>query len=97
MVNNALHTKLISVHHIEGKERSHGADDESGSARGRLVATIIVTQDGVHAEPILDLTKVALAGMTTGTFILVWLLRLVRGSKGEKGPSFSQLKKAIEK
>jgi uncharacterized spore protein YtfJ len=74
-----------------------GGAGAGGSARGRPIAAIVITQDGVRVEPIMDLTKVALAGMTTGAFMLVWLLRLVRGTKREKGPSFSQLKKAIEK
>ena len=74
-----------------------GGAGAGGSARGRPIAAIVVTQDDVRVEPIMDLTKVALAGMTTGTFMLLWLLRLVRGTKGKKGPSFSQLKKAIEK
>ncbi len=74
-----------------------GGAGAGGGARGRPIAAIVITQDGVRVEPIMDLTKVALAGMTTGAFMLVWLLRLVRGTKREKGPSFSQLKKAIEK
>ena len=74
-----------------------GGVGAGGNARGRPIAAIVITQDSVRVEPIMDLTKVALAGMTTGTFMLLWLLRLVRGTKGKKGPSFSQLKKAIEK
>jgi uncharacterized spore protein YtfJ len=74
-----------------------GGVGAGGGARGRPIAAIIVTQDGVRVEPIMDLTKVALAGMTTGTFMLLWLIRLIRGTKGEKGPSFSQLRRAIEK
>jgi uncharacterized spore protein YtfJ len=68
-----------------------------GNMRGRPIAAIVVTEDGVRVEPIMDLTKVALAGMSTGAFMLFWLLRLVRGAKGEKGLSFSRLQKAIEK
>ena len=80
----------------EKGNRVGGGAGAGGSARGRPIAAIVITQDGVRVEPIMDLTKVALAGMTTGTFMLFWLLRLVRGTKGEKGPSFKQLKKAIE-
>ena len=81
----------------EKGNQAGGGVGAGGGARGRPIAAIVVTQDGVRVEPIMDLTKVALAGMTTGTFMLIWLLRLVRGTKGEKGPSFSRLKKAIEK
>jgi uncharacterized spore protein YtfJ len=74
-----------------------GGVGAGGGARGRPIAAIVVTQDGVRVEPIMDLTKVALAGMTTGTFMLLWLIRLIRGTKGGRGPSFSQLRRAIEK
>ena len=74
-----------------------GGGGAGGGARGRPVAAVVVTQDDVRVEPIMDITKVALAGMTTGAFMLIWLLRLVRGTRGVKGPSFSQLKKAVEK
>src|SRR5947209_5150907 len=47
-----------------------------GGARGRPVAAIIITQDGVRVEPILDLTKIVLASLTTGAFILLWIGRL---------------------
>jgi uncharacterized spore protein YtfJ len=80
----------------EKGSQSGGGAGAGGNARGRPIAAIVVTQDDVRVEPIMDLTKVALAGMTTGTFMLLWLLRLVRGTKGEKGPSLSKLKKAIE-
>lgn len=73
-----------------------GGAGAGGGAKGRPIAAIVVTQDDVRVEPIMDLTKVALAGMTTGAFMLIWLLRLARGTKGEKGPSFSQLKRAID-
>jgi uncharacterized spore protein YtfJ len=80
----------------EKANQTGGGAGAGGGARGRPIAAIIVTQDDVRVEPIMDLTKVALAGMTTGTFMLVWLLRLVRGTKGEKGPSISKIKRAIE-
>lgn len=81
----------------EKGNQAGGGAGAGGSARGRPIAAIVVTQDGVRVEPIMDLTKIALAGMTTGTFMLLWFLRLVRGTKGDKGPSFSQLRRTIEK
>ncbi|GAC1564861.1 MAG: hypothetical protein NVS3B14_00820 [Ktedonobacteraceae bacterium] len=67
-----------------------------GGSQGRPIAVIVISKEGVRVEPVLDLTKVALASLTTGAFMLLWLGRLIRlGSKG-KGPSFSQLRKAVK-
>jgi uncharacterized spore protein YtfJ len=68
-----------------------------GGARGRPVAAIVITKDGVRVEPIFDLTRIVLASLTTGAFMLFWIGRLffVKGSR--KGPSFSQLRRAIER
>ncbi len=69
-----------------------------GSAHGRPVAAIIITPHGVRVEPIIDITKVALAGVTAGAFTLSWLLRMQRTmSKAEKkGLSFEEAKRAIQ-
>ena len=74
-----------------------GGTGGGGGARGRPVAVIIMTNDGVRVEPIFDITKIVLASLTTGAFMLFWIGRLffVKGSR--KGPSFSQLKRAIER
>ena len=75
---------------------SGGGAGAGGSARGRPVAAIIISPEGVRVEPIVDVTKVVLASLTTGAFILLWLTRLSRAMRGGKGPSFSQLKKVVE-
>ena len=69
-----------------------------GGSRGRPVAVIVMTKEGVRIEPVLDLTKVVLATFTTGAFMLFWFGRLTGLSrKGKnKGPSFSQLRKAVK-
>ena len=66
-----------------------------GGARSRPIAAIIVTQDEVRVEPILDLTKIVLASLTTGAFILLWIgrLSLMRGSR--RLPSLSRIRKSI--
>jgi uncharacterized spore protein YtfJ len=66
-----------------------------GGARGRPIAAIIITSDGVRVEPIMDMTKIALAAFSTGAFMLFWLGRLSRGTRSDKGPSFKHFKKAI--
>jgi uncharacterized spore protein YtfJ len=68
-----------------------------GGSRGRPIAVIVMSKNGVRVEPVLDLTKIVLATFTTGGFMLIWLGRLIRtGRSSKKGPSFSRLKKAIE-
>lgn len=67
-----------------------------GGSRGRPVAVIVMTRDGVRVEPVLDLTKIALASFTTGAFMLFWFGRLFGLGRKGKGPSFSQLEKAIK-
>lgn len=68
-----------------------------GAARGRPVAAIVITKDGVRVEPIFDLTRIVLASLTTGAFILFWVGRLFFMKGNKKGPSFSQLRRVIEK
>lgn len=67
-----------------------------GGSQGRPIAVVVMTKDGVRVEPILDLTKVALAAFTTGAFMLFWFGRLFGLGRKDKGPSFSQLKKAVK-
>jgi uncharacterized spore protein YtfJ len=73
-----------------------GGGGGGGGGRGRPIAVVVMTRDGVRVEPVLDLTKIVLATFSTGAFILFWLARLTRLGRSGKGPSFSQLKKAIE-
>lgn len=49
-----------------------------GTSRARPVAVIISGPDGVRVEPVFDLTKIALAGMTVGIFFLGMLGRIGR-------------------
>jgi uncharacterized spore protein YtfJ len=75
---------------------SGGGAGAGGTSRGRPIAAIIISPEGVRVEPIVDVTKVVLASLTTGAFMLLWLARLGRAARGGKGPSFPQLKRAIE-
>jgi uncharacterized spore protein YtfJ len=67
-----------------------------GGSQGRPIAVIVMTKEGVRVEPVLDLTKVVLASFTTGAFMLFWFGRLTGLGRKDKGPSFSQLKKAVK-
>jgi uncharacterized spore protein YtfJ len=53
-----------------------------GGSAGRPVAIIIIGPDGVTVKPVFDLTKIALAGITTWTTMLVVLRRARKASKG---------------
>jgi uncharacterized spore protein YtfJ len=67
-----------------------------GGSQGRPVAVIVMTKEGVRIEPVLDLTKVTLAAFTTGAFMLLWFSRLFGLGRKNKGPSFSQVKRAVK-
>ena len=67
-----------------------------GGSQGRPIAVVVMSRDGVRVEPVLDLTKVVLASFTTGAFMLFWFSRLIGLGRKDRGPSFSQLKKAVK-
>ena len=72
-----------------------GGSGGGGGARGRPVAVIVITNESVRVEPIFDLTKIVLASLTTGTFILLWVGRLFLMKGSGRGPSFSKLRRSI--
>jgi uncharacterized spore protein YtfJ len=62
----------------EGKGSGSGGGG-GGQTFARPVAAIIASPDGVTIKPILDLTKIGLAALTTFGFMAVTLARLRRG------------------
>src|SRR6516225_7639685 len=60
----------------EKGNQAGGGSGGGGGARGRPVAAIVITNEGVRVEPIFDLTRIVLASLTTGAFILFWVGRL---------------------
>ncbi|HLH62455.1 MAG TPA: spore germination protein GerW family protein [Ktedonobacteraceae bacterium] len=66
-----------------------------GGANGRPIAAIIITGEDVRVEPIMDMTKVVLAALSTGAFMLFWLGRLSRVDSSGKRASLKQFRKAI--
>lgn len=83
----------------EGESGSGSGAGSGGVARGRPVAAIIISSAGVRVEPIVDITKIALAGFTTLAFVVYWLGRLGRATgsgKQGKEPSFQQVRQAIQ-
>jgi uncharacterized spore protein YtfJ len=82
---------------------SSGQDTESGESGGeggggggggfslsRPVAVIVSGPDGVRVEPVVDATKIALAGITAGAFIFGMLARL-----GKMRRSFKALERNL--
>jgi uncharacterized spore protein YtfJ len=53
-----------------------------GSVYSRPVAVIVSSPEGVRVDPVFDLTKIALAGMTTGVLMFGMVARLL--SLGKK-------------
>ena len=72
-----------------------GGSGGGGGARGRPVAAIVITKEGVRVEPIFELTKIVLASLTTGAFILLWVGRLSLMKRSARGPSLSKLRRSI--
>jgi uncharacterized spore protein YtfJ len=66
-----------------------------GGARSRPVAAIVITKEGVRVEPIFDITKIVLASLTTGAFILLWIGRLSLMRRSGRGPSLSKIRRSI--
>jgi uncharacterized spore protein YtfJ len=47
-----------------------------GGVRGRPVASIVISRGTVTVVPIVDVTKLALAALTTTAFMALWIARL---------------------
>jgi uncharacterized spore protein YtfJ len=74
-----------------GASNSGGGGGGGGSAHARPVAVIIASPEGVRVEPIFDLTKIALAGVTFAAFAVGMLARM-----GNAKRSFDKMSRAIE-
>ena len=55
-----------------------GGGGSAGGSIGRPVAAIVLNQDGVRVEPIVDVTKIGLAFLTTTAAILITLFKVRR-------------------
>lgn len=61
-------------------ESKGGGSGGGGGGRvfSRPVAVVIASPEGVRVEPVLDVTKIALAALTAGGFMLATLARMSR-------------------
>ena len=58
-----------------------GGGGGGGHVLSRPVAVIVASPEGVRVEPVVDITKVVLAALTAGGFMVGMLLRMARLSK----------------
>ncbi len=72
----------------QGAQGAQGQQSGSGGGGGgggrvlsRPVAVVEITPDGVNVKPIVDVTKLAIAGITTWGFMLTLALRMTRGRR----------------
>ena len=83
MIPAAEIVSLVGFGVGEGGETDEQSSDTGGGGAGggsvftRPVAVIVASPDGVQIEPVIDLTKIALAGLTTGLIFLGSFLRLL--------------------
>ncbi len=62
-------------------EGGGGGGGGGGSVLARPVAVIVASPRGVRVEPVVDVTKVALAAITAGAFMLATWLGIARPKK----------------
>ncbi len=59
-----------------GQPAGGGAGGGGGGSMGRPVAIIVIGPNGVEIKPIVDVTKLGLAGITTGVAMLTTIRKL---------------------
>jgi len=64
-----------------GDRRGDGGGGGGGYSTSRPVAVVIVTPEGVRVEPVMDVTKVALALFTALGFMISTLAKMRSGRK----------------
>jgi uncharacterized spore protein YtfJ len=73
----------------EGEGQKNAMGGGSGGGGGgrvlsRPVAVVIASPEGVRVEPVVDVTKIVLAGLTAAGFMLTLLMRMANPRKGIK-------------
>ena len=70
-----------TVPSAETPESVGGGGGGGGGSSGRPVAVIVISPDGVEVKPVLDITKLAIAGITTWGAMALMLQRIFAKSK----------------
>lgn len=68
----------------EQNQGSGGGGGGGGRVLSRPVAVVIASPEGVRVEPVLDLTKIGIAALTTAGFIFGMFMRMMRGPRQRK-------------
>jgi len=68
----------------EGDSATGSGSGGGGRILSRPVAVVIASADEVRVEPVVDLTKIALAALTASGFMMGMLLRMMRGPRTSK-------------
>jgi uncharacterized spore protein YtfJ len=64
-----------------GGSGTGGGGGGGGRVLSRPVAMIIVSPDGVEVEPVVDITKIALAALTAGGFMMGMFMRMMKSAR----------------
>ncbi len=70
----------------EGQSGVGSGGGGGGRTLSRPVAVIVANSDGVKVEPVVDPTKIVLAGITAAGFMLATLLRMTSRKPALPGP-----------
>lgn len=65
----------------EGERGGGGGGGGGGHTFSRPVAVVVASPDGVRVEPVVDVTKIALAALTAAAVVLGGLLKLRRAER----------------
>jgi uncharacterized spore protein YtfJ len=81
----------------DGATSGGGGIGGGGGAQGRPVAVVVVSGGDVRVLPILDMTKLMLAALTTAGFVAFWLSQTVARSRPSRrlGPSATKFARAV--
>ena len=61
-----------------------GGGGGGGQTRARPVAVLEVTPEGIDVEPVVDVSRIALAGIALGAWTVFWLAATVRRVAGSR-------------
>lgn len=76
--DSATHEPAAEASQSRPGNGAGGGFGAGGTSRGRPVAAIIVGPEGVHVRPIVDVTKIAIAGIALGAAIVAMLRRVLK-------------------
>ncbi len=81
MATPLKHQEETSQPQAEPTNSTGGGMGGGGGSSGRPVAIIIIGPDGVTVKPVVDVTKIALAGVTVWGIMLLLLKRMRKARK----------------